>query len=278
MQKKLKSVSKSIKIKTIILFYFCFTYLNYSQVFTFNLNDKSFEIVKDNEVIYKDSTNFYTGICNDIQILKSDFKNQFYLYIENECTQTKVKQLFKINWVNNKFSILSKEIIKRNQNTISGKIIYYDNYFMDSLLVEKLDVEEKNLTVNYNKKNNKIPVYYKEQLIGNRNISTDKIIYDYPIIDTYDQIDDLVFYNNIAFILSQNKIFDEAIYLLNEIIKIEPNRVVAYLNIADCFWETNEKEKAVENYKFYIELMKKQKKDLKKIPKYVFDRIEKNKN
>jgi hypothetical protein len=80
-------------------------------------------------------------------------------------------------------------------------------------------------------------------------------------------------FNNIAYYAYKSKAYEESIYILTKIIQKFPRRVVAYLNIADCYWEIKEKEKAIINYKKYIQLMKEQKKDLKKIPKYVYDRI-----
>ncbi|MFY1047383.1 tetratricopeptide repeat protein [Chryseobacterium sp. GP-SGM7] len=64
-----------------------------------------------------------------------------------------------------------------------------------------------------------------------------------------------------------------SINVLQKIIQKYPDRVVAYLNIANSYWITGKKEKAIENYKTYISLMKSQKKDLNKIPKYVTERI-----
>nr|WP_315028945.1 hypothetical protein [uncultured Chryseobacterium sp.] len=81
-------------------------------------------------------------------------------------------------------------------------------------------------------------------------------------------------YNNLAYYLAQTKNGNQlAIYILNEIIKKCPNRTVAYLNLADSYWNTGEKEKAKVNYQNYFSLMKSQKKDLSKVPKYVGERM-----
>ena len=81
-------------------------------------------------------------------------------------------------------------------------------------------------------------------------------------------------YNDLAFYLAQNeKISFEAIYLYNEILQKFPDRIVAYLNLGDCYWSIGNEDLAKENYKKYIDLMKSQKKDLNKIPKYVWERI-----
>ncbi|KFF74297.1 hypothetical protein HX13_14425 [Chryseobacterium sp. P1-3] len=64
-----------------------------------------------------------------------------------------------------------------------------------------------------------------------------------------------------------------SIQILEKIIKKYPDRVVTYLNIADSYWATGNKEAAKKNYKQYLSLMKAQKKDLNKIPRYVEERI-----
>ncbi|KMQ67529.1 hypothetical protein ACM39_11670 [Chryseobacterium sp. FH2] len=81
-------------------------------------------------------------------------------------------------------------------------------------------------------------------------------------------------YNNFAYYISKTKNGNsKAIYLYNEILKKFPNRTVAYLNLADSYWAIDNKDLAKENYKKYVELMQSQKKDLKKIPKEVWERI-----
>lgn len=81
--------------------------------------------------------------------------------------------------------------------------------------------------------------------------------------------------NNIAFQLEQTQKFDEAIILLEKIIDEDPNRVVAYLNIADAYWSINSQNKAKKAYHKYVELMEKQNKDINKIPKRVYQRLDK---
>lgn len=80
-------------------------------------------------------------------------------------------------------------------------------------------------------------------------------------------------YNNIAFALLNNGNYTGAIELLKEIISKSPNRTVAYLNLADSYWNTGEKENGKEYYKKYISLILTQKKDRSKVPGYVYTRI-----
>ncbi len=79
--------------------------------------------------------------------------------------------------------------------------------------------------------------------------------------------------NNKGYFLYQYKYYDAALLYFNKVIEKFPNRVVAFLNRADCQWELKEKEKAKRDYKKYVQLMKEQNKDLTRIPKYVYERM-----
>ncbi|WP_294322971.1 hypothetical protein [uncultured Chryseobacterium sp.] len=79
-------------------------------------------------------------------------------------------------------------------------------------------------------------------------------------------------YNNIAFYTHENKSYHESLFLLEKILEKDPNRVVAWLNIADTQWMLNNSHDAKNSYQKYITLMKIQKKDLNRIPKRVYDR------
>lgn len=80
-------------------------------------------------------------------------------------------------------------------------------------------------------------------------------------------------YNDLAFYISKKKdgSFNSS-YLLKKIIEKFPNRVVAYLNLADSYYDIEDINRAKTNYKKYISLMTTQGKDLKKIPQRVYDR------
>ena len=80
-------------------------------------------------------------------------------------------------------------------------------------------------------------------------------------------------YNDIAYYLQQANANEEAIFLLEKIIEKYPNRIVAYLNLADSYNGINNKEKAKENYNKYISLMKQDNKE-DKIPKRVLEFLE----
>lgn len=66
---------------------------------------------------------------------------------------------------------------------------------------------------------------------------------------------DQQYYNDIAYYWQQAGFNDDAIWLLEKIISNSPDRVVAYLNLADAYWGKNEALNASKNYKKYSELM-----------------------
>ncbi|OCL85301.1 hypothetical protein AAX26_02051 [Aliarcobacter thereius] len=100
--------------------------------------------------------------------------------------------------------------------------------------------------------------------------------------------DDIEFSNNIALFLIEAGYYKETIPILEQIIEKEPNRIVAYLNLADAYLQNSKeykedinyitaveyyKEKAKENYEKYVKLMKQDNKD-KRIPKRVLEFLE----
>jgi hypothetical protein len=80
-------------------------------------------------------------------------------------------------------------------------------------------------------------------------------------------------YNDIAYYWQQAGFVEDSIWLLKQVISNNPDRVVAYLNMADSYWSVGEKAKASENYKKYSVLMiNLGKRD--KIPGRVVERID----
>lgn len=61
--------------------------------------------------------------------------------------------------------------------------------------------------------------------------------------------------NDLGFLLGEAGYYPESIELLNAVIANNPNRTVAYLNIADSYWAMNDKARAVEAYKQYASRM-----------------------
>ncbi len=102
-----------------------------------------------------------------------------------------------------------------------------------------------------------------QALMSGINLKADRILIDK---------NSLAKYNNIAYYLEQSKLYKEAIFLLEKIIKKFPNRTVAYINLGDAYWGLDKKNKAKEAYKIYVKQMKSLKRK-NRIPKKVIDRL-----
>ena len=78
-------------------------------------------------------------------------------------------------------------------------------------------------------------------------------------------------FNDIAYYFEQNGLYHSAILILKEVIKVKPNRIVAYINLGDAYWGLGDKTKAKESYTKYVDLMKKSNIS-GKIPKRILSR------
>ena len=79
-------------------------------------------------------------------------------------------------------------------------------------------------------------------------------------------------FNDIAYYFEQNGLYHSAILILKEVIKVKPNRIVAYINLGDAYWRLGDKTKAKESYTKYVDLMKKSNIS-GKIPKRILTRL-----
>ncbi|HEX8575911.1 MAG TPA: hypothetical protein VF677_06415 [Flavobacterium sp.] len=80
-------------------------------------------------------------------------------------------------------------------------------------------------------------------------------------------------YNDLGYYLQQTKTEDgKAQLILEEVVKKFPDRTVAYINLADSYWDVKSYDEAKTSYNKYIDLMKKSGKEAK-IPKKVLERV-----
>jgi hypothetical protein len=77
--------------------------------------------------------------------------------------------------------------------------------------------------------------------------------------------------NDLGFLFEESGHYGEAVELLSYIVSNNPDRVVAYLNLADAYWGLGNKKQAAENYKKYNSLMVQSGKTAK-VPKRVIER------
>uniref|UniRef100_UPI003C6DDC75 tetratricopeptide repeat protein n=1 Tax=Pseudomonas viridiflava TaxID=33069 RepID=UPI003C6DDC75 len=79
--------------------------------------------------------------------------------------------------------------------------------------------------------------------------------------------------NDTAYFWQQANYNVDAIWLLEKIIDNNPERVVAYLNLADAYWSEGEKQAAQKNYNTYVSIMIQQGRQ-QKIPSRVMERYD----
>jgi len=85
--------------------------------------------------------------------------------------------------------------------------------------------------------------------------------------------DNVLTYNDMAYYLEQSNHNEEAIVILDEVLRRFGDRVVAYLNIADAYWKEDDKYAAFLHYSEYADRMQKKRK-LKRMPLHVMKRID----
>lgn len=215
------------------------------------------------------NTFFYKGSGND-----------FFLVYQNNASTTKTQSTYHL-FVNNKhLNLISKEQVNLNGDDISiakNYIIPINVTSMDyETMDEKVIINNKNSIVSGDKLKSNVFFNDENAFELTFKYKPEDFFTDYPVnvlkISTI-KLQNIEKSNDIAYYLEEAKIYDEAIFILENIIKKEPVRVVAYLNLADAYWGLENIEKAKNNYEKYISLMKNQKKDLSKIPQRVYERI-----
>ena len=200
--------------------------------------------------------------------------NGFILVYESNASIIKIKEKYDFKYSENGIKLISKEIIKFGKAGVSLNKIYIDDDMsqkthndLESIgneLVENFRSEP--ICFIYNPKNQTFGKAYFRQ-------SPEDLFINFPQHITFNLIiTDAELANNEAYRLEQINAHQESIFLLKNIIRHYPDRVVAYLNLADNYWKLNKKSEAKNSYQKYILLMKKQNKDIQKIPSRVFER------
>lgn len=98
--------------------------------------------------------------------------------------------------------------------------------------------------------------------------SSDSCAPDSYIVEKYYYPGMVGWSNDVGFLFAEAGYYREAVELLKVVVSENPDRTVAYLNLADAYWGIGLKELSIENYKKYSLLMQQSGK-LEKIPKRV---------
>ena len=179
--------------------------------------------------------------------MSSNQKIEFYDFDENYQTWIHTKSIEISNNINYGIEIPNIEFSYYNNDfeTLDEKLIKYH--------VRK---PKKNVINNLisDCKIHKINIYKIIEYLANFEINSENVVN----------------YNDLAFFTQKESI---SLFILHKILMKFPKRAVAVLNLGDSYYYLGNSAKAILNYKKYIHLMKEQKKDLKKIPQYVYERI-----
>lgn len=254
----------------------CQNRLNYSKPFfdTIYIEEKDLVIQNNHKKsIYKDLIAEGISVSTSVKIFKN---NIFYLIYEYNASSTKMQYIYKFCSTEN-VSLIYKEVVYLNKSKIEGFRLYPKGYKLKDLSLDKMEHIGEELV---SSDKGKTPIYFDKEQIAH-------IEYDNYGIDHFINIEDyfendlikkfniinVEKLNNLAFNLYNYSAFDDSIFLFKKILDKYPSRTVAYLNLADSYWAIGNQELAKEKYKKYLTLMKSQKKDLKKIPNYVWERV-----
>lgn len=236
--------------------------------------------ISDNDLILtlNHKQKVYKNLIMSEMLLSTELikdNNGFTLVYESNASITKIKEKYDFKYSDNDIKLISKEIIKFGKAGVSLNKIYIDGDDMSQKTYNDLESIGNNLVENfsnepicfiYNSKNQTFGKVYFRQ-------SPEDLFINFPQHITFNLIiTDAELANNEAYRLEQINAHQESIFLLKNIIKQYPDRVVAYLNLADNYWKLNKKSEAKNSYQKYILLMKKQNKDIQKIPSRVFER------
>ncbi|MBT2622082.1 tetratricopeptide repeat protein [Chryseobacterium sp. ISL-6] len=239
-------------------------------------------LTKDQNVILdcKGKKTIYNGLIINEMSVSTNFiqekENHFSIIYELNASVTKVKEKYTFSFSSSGIHLIYKEVIKYGKDGIMGNRIYMDSYNMKNKTFEDLQslgnqVKEvfvrSNPTINYIDFRN---VKFAEE---NFKSSGEDIFVGYPSLPKSNiKIINVEIANNQAFSLAQKGEHNDSKVLLVNILSQYPDRVVAYLNLADTDWALGNKEQARKNYNLYISLMQKQQKNLDKIPQRAYKR------
>ena len=228
------------------------------------------QLIKNEQALLK-INRFFSGIEESnienykdgelIVFLVDEFGGRFYedYYMKIENNNVTLVKIETLSLYKEDFDIKSLRCIK----FINESIVKYDR---ESILMTN---NKKCYTV-YMVDNSLIE--FREYIKNNKNFDVNESRIDWYINRYNIDQKNVSIYNDIAFYLGEGHNYNSSLYILKKIIKIHPNRIVAYLNIADVYWEIGNKDHAKVYYQEYISRMGRiGKKSI--IPKRVFQRV-----
>jgi len=242
-----------------------------------------------------------TNLVVDINAIKSQYQLRKHSF--NELSS------IKLECINNGFLLLYKEnngnssqnfvhlFEKANNRTFIWKAEYLLFSDRNGFSVKLRQLHQEVLLANYstnevndnhyaaiydfngfqNGKSPTIDAYFqsvKDQFRNNKisSLFVNKIVLEFLVTNIGITDANTWMFNDIGYYLQKSRLNEDAIYILKKVIQKFPKRTVAYVNIADAYWELDEKIKAKEYYLKYVEQMHDKKLE-NKIPNVVDQRL-----
>ena len=222
------------------------------------------------------------SIENDNCILLKNKKEEILLKNCFDGTTIKIRHISKefipLTFINGQHS-MDINFYKKNNEWLSKSVTYYQSTPSGEIKnIQDIEVSLKRFEFNtikekFNNESASTPSSSFD-VIKDKNALMNFDIYAIADIlkDNIVSSKNIYIYNDAAYYLIEGKNYNEARIILLEIVKFSPDRIVAYLNLADAEWGFDEKQDAKKSYQKYIALMKSQGKDLNKIPERVYER------
>ena len=117
----------------------------------------------------------------------------------------------------------------------------------------------------------KVEVFCKKNQRDSIQLYCNPFVINFLFKDLFKIAKNQVLLNNVGYYLERGGFYNEAIYILEEVVRNYPNRTVAFINLGDAYWGSASKNKAKDAYLKYIKLMKLGNNE-KKIPQRVIER------
>lgn len=232
-------------------------------------------------VVYKNKKTIYKNfIVNEMSVSTELIQNtdsSFSLLYDQNASSTKIKEKYDFIYSDTGILLVDKEIIKFGPDGLMMNRLYMDNFNLLNKTYEDLQSLGAELPDHFEQDCSSMSIYDSENVpfaTQNFRYSAEDLFISYPDVKNGDlKISNVESANNQAFNLEKTGANQQSKILLEQIIRQFPDRIVAYLNLADVLWKIQDQDRAKIHYAEYLSLMKSQNKNLSKVPQRVYDRI-----
>jgi tetratricopeptide (TPR) repeat protein len=232
-------------------------------------------------VVYKNKKEVYKNlIVNEMSVSTELIQNtdsSFSLFYDQNASSTKIKEKYDFICSDTGILLIDKEIIKFGPDGLMINRLYFDNFNLLNKTYEDLQSLGAELPDHFKQDSSSMSIYDSKNVTfatQNFRYSAEDLFISYPDVKSGDlKISNVESANNQAFNLEKTGANQQSKILLEQIIRQFPDRIVAYLNLADVLWKMQDQDQAKIHYAKYLSLMKSQNKNLSKVPQRVYDRI-----